>query len=253
LSEEYDLKKSEKGIGQLYPILKSKDGKTIDGFHREAANPNWKSVMLPEIDTEEKLLIARCVANWHRRKVKESEKEEWINRLARIYKKQGYKISDKFPFENEIKQRIIEVTGLKHDTVESYLVNEYKQQQRRPKESYQPQIPASQRIEKNLGSEVVERHREEVLAEEKPRIEQQVKAKLLKSPEFQREVIREISKPQIVKASEPCPSGVCELPSRIDAGKPIDVRAESLVKFWQNNPKCLCKKCEHYEKCGVFR
>jgi len=167
LSEEYDLKKSGKTIGQLYPVLKDAAGKVIDGVHRQEADPHWRTEVHPEIDTEEKFLIARCVANWHRRKVKESEKEEWINRLARIYKKQGYKISDKFPFENEIKQRIIEVTGLKHDTVESYLVNEYKQQQRRPKESYQPQIPASQRIEKNLGSEVVERHREEVLEEAK--------------------------------------------------------------------------------------
>jgi len=50
---EYDLKKSEKGIGQLYPILEAKDGEVIDGFHREEADKKWKRVRLEHIDTEE--------------------------------------------------------------------------------------------------------------------------------------------------------------------------------------------------------
>jgi len=241
LSEEYDLKKSEKGIGQLYPILKSKDGKTIDGFHREAANPNWKSVMLPEIDTEEKLLIARAAANWHRREVPKKEKAEWINGLAEIYQKQGYKILDKFPYTNEIKQKIADVTGLTERTVVTYLHAEYKQTETTPYIS-QPRIPASERIETQLGSEVVERFREQIKQEEKLSPKQKVKLEeerqrqkeerkrkreenkrlkeeklqklaeeraknlkteeLLKDAEFRQQVIREISKPQIVKASE---------------------------------------------------
>ena len=67
MSEEYDLSKSEKGIGQLYPILEAKDGEIIDGFHREKADKNWKRVRLEHIDTEEKKLLARLIANFHRR------------------------------------------------------------------------------------------------------------------------------------------------------------------------------------------
>jgi len=243
---EYDLKKSEKGIGQLYPILEAKDGEVIDGFHREEADKNWKRLRLEHIDTEEKKLVARLVANFHRRQITREEKEKWINGLAEIYKKQGLEASSK------LQEKIAEVTGLSTRTIREYLGSEFKDREIKDRE-LSPRVPASQRIERQLGVDVVERHREEVLAQEKPKIEQQVKTKLLKSPEFQREIIKEISKPRIITPSEPCPSGVCELPSRIDAGEPIDVRAESLAKFWQTNPECLCKKCEHYGKCGVFR
>jgi len=247
---EYDLKKSEKGIGQLYPILEAKDGEVIDGFHREQADKNWKRIRLEHIDTEEKKLVARLVSNFHRRQITREEKEEWINGLARIYKKQGLTTS--------FIEKISGVTGLSNWTVGEYLEVEYKQSKHKAKAPSVPRMSASEAIlgkvtPKNYAERLIERHREEVLAEEKPKIEQEVKAKLLKSPQFQREVIREISKPRIITPSEPCPSGVCELPSRIEAGEPIDVRAESLAKFWQNNPECLCKKCEHYGKCGVFR
>ena len=164
MSEEYDLKKSEKGIGQLYPILKSKDGKTIDGFHREAANPNWKSVMLPEIDTEEKLLIARAVANWHRREVPKKEKAEWINGLAEIYQKQGCA---------NMAEKIANVTGLGLRTVYRYLNPEYKQQQVAERIGV-PRTVASEVIRRGFdaqgegyGERLVERHREEVLEEAK--------------------------------------------------------------------------------------
>jgi hypothetical protein len=67
LVSEYDLKESESTVGQLYPVLLSKDGKVIDGFHRLEADKNWKKMKINEIDTEEKLLLARLVANFHRR------------------------------------------------------------------------------------------------------------------------------------------------------------------------------------------
>jgi len=93
LSAEYNLKKSEKGIGQLYPILEAKDGETIDGFHREKADKNWKRMKLEHIDTEEKKLVARLAANFHRRIVPYMEKKSWVNDLAKIYQKQGLKTS----------------------------------------------------------------------------------------------------------------------------------------------------------------
>jgi len=52
-------------------------------------------------------------------------------------------------------------------TVDNYLSNDFKHPQRRPIETQGPTIPASQRIEHELGEEYVERHRKEVLEEEK--------------------------------------------------------------------------------------
>lgn len=263
LSEQYDLRKSEKGIGQLYPILEDKDGDVIDGFHREEADKNWKRMRLEHIDTEEKKLVARLVANFHRRQVTREEKQEWINGLAEIYKKQGLKVRRGIKTEkggyrlNEITQKIVEVTGLEITTVRDYISPAYKQTESAHK-MQETRVPASQVIEKafrqrDYGKRLVERHREEVLAEEKPKIEREVKAKLVRDREFQREVLEEISKPQTVKPSDPCPSGVCELPPIMDGGEPLDVVGERLELFWKNNPECKCKDCKHYGECGVIR
>jgi len=189
---EYDHKKSEKVVGQLYPVLLDKHGRVIDGFHRLESDPNWRTEKHPEIDTEEKLLIARCVANWHRRQVTREEKEEWINRLAEIYKKQGLKVKgDSVTIEykgkpyttsNQILAKIVEVTGLHPDTVRRYLFDEFKQVEQA--REIQPRITAKERIEHELGKDYVERHREEV------------KKELLENPEFVMEVVEKA--PQIL-------------------------------------------------------
>jgi len=254
LSEEYDLKQSEGTIGQLYPILEAKDGDIIDGLHRERADKNWKRLRLEHIDTEEKKLTARLVANFHRRQVSRGEKEKWINGLAKIYKKQGLKV--RRHRTNEILDKIAQVTGLATDTVREYVTGEFKQiEQARPQQK--PRVPASQAIVTATGNEeygkrLVERHREEVLVKETPKIEREIKQKLLKDRNFQIRVLGELRKPQIVTPSEACPSGVCELPSVVESGPPVDVRAESIERFFHENSKCLCKGCLHYQKCGVI-
>ena len=64
-----------------------------------------------------------------------------------------------------LQSKIAEVTGLSTKTVRVYLSDEFKQiEQARGQQP--PRIPASERIEHRLGKEYVERHREEVLAEE---------------------------------------------------------------------------------------
>ncbi len=213
---EYDLKKSEK-IGQLYPVLVDSKGNVIDGFHRLEAEPNWRKEKLPEIDTEEKLLVARCVANWHRRQVSREEKEEWINGLARVYKKQGLKARGGSS-RNEILQRIVEVTGLSGPTVNGFLSDEFKQER---KEWLQPQprVPASQRIFKEFktkkGEEyakrLVERHREEVEQELRPRIEREVREDIIEEeikPKVREELSRDVAfiREAIEKAPEVLPT-----------------------------------------------
>jgi hypothetical protein len=193
---EYDLKKSEK-IGQLYPVLVDAKGNVIDGFHRLEADPNWRRQRIREIDTEEKLLVARCVSNWHRRQVSREEKVEWINGLAKIYKKEGFKVEGERG-RNEIKLHIAEVTGLHPDSILLLLDDKYKAPNPVPPEARHPVLSASTAIEHDMGKEYVERHREEVIAEEKPRIERQIKRELLKSPEFIREAIERA--PELVPA-----------------------------------------------------
>jgi len=82
--EEYDLKRSAEKIGELYPVILSKDGDVVDGFHRQEAVPTWRTEVRENIDSKEKLLKARLVANKFRRQVTALEVEEWMNELAEI-------------------------------------------------------------------------------------------------------------------------------------------------------------------------
>jgi len=188
-SEEYDLKKSEDKIGQLYPVLLSKDGKVIDGLHRLKSDKGWRTETLEHIDDEEKLLLARAISNWHRREIPRTEKEKWINGLAKIYLKQGYVLEkynpDGTPI-NELRDKISGETGLSKTTVNTYLHSEYKQKPRTVQDEKRYVVPASKRIETELGPNYVERHETEVLE------------KALEDPEF---VLKAIEKaPEVLKA-----------------------------------------------------
>ena len=84
-----DLERSEKTIGQLYPVLRDARGRVIDGYHRLDANPNWKSVTLDNVKTKEDRLIVSAHVNLGRRNISSSEREEIVNALAEIYYQQG--------------------------------------------------------------------------------------------------------------------------------------------------------------------
>jgi DNA modification methylase len=204
--EEYDLKKSEK-IGQLYPVLLSRGGKVIDGFHRLKADSNWKKVRLKEIDSEEKLCIARLVANWHRRDASTEEKQEWINKLAKIYRKQGLKVRNHR--SNEIVKKIAEVTGLSVKCILTYCLDIYKQGEKAPKE-HEPRVPAEQairnRFPRGYGKQLVERHRREVENELRSKIEQEVRQQIVQDREFLEEAekrLKEIRFKELKSRKEP--------------------------------------------------
>ena len=235
---EYDLKKSEK-IGQLYPVLVDAKGNVIDGFHRLEADPNWRREKLPEIDTKEKLLVARCVANWHRRQIPREEKEEWINGLARIYEKQGYKIRGKrYTIEegassvtttNEILVKIMNVSGLSRKTVLEFLDSKYKAIKYETPPTQPPRVPASQRIETELGKDYVERHREEVEQELRPKIEREAREKIIEE-EIKPKIKEELSRDAefIREAIERAPEVLPTLPKKtIERAKKV---VESLTK-----------------------
>jgi hypothetical protein len=72
-----ELRKSEKTLGQIYPVIKDSEGNIIDGFHRKRINPNWKETVV-EITHVLQALQLRVHANVLRRPVDWNEKHEWV-------------------------------------------------------------------------------------------------------------------------------------------------------------------------------
>lgn len=154
------LSKSEAVIGQLYPVLRDAEGKVIDGFHRLDSNPNWKSVILENIDTEEKRLIVSAHANVGRRSISRKERMNIINRLAEIYYQQGLRADAKIITTgingrtqkrnyNEIKNKISEVMGgvmtptqVKHYLLPKYLYQAVSEGNKRYHEKRRKETPA---------------------------------------------------------------------------------------------------------------
>jgi len=198
----FSRKRSAQAIGQLYPILLSKDGQIIDGFHRKEEDPTWRTETLEHIDTEEKLLLARAAANWHRRIITWKEKRGWINGLAQLYIDQGLKVrglSDRGSGPNEVVKRIIDELGLSRGTVMKYLDPKYKQNEKGGLKTG-PRVPASQAIKglsggrgSSYSGDLAERH------------EKEIRAKLLHDPDFRQKILLQIEKEVLIKEDDEDP------------------------------------------------
>ena len=114
----------DKEIGQLVPVLLDVRGRTIDGSHRKQRDKGWRTERLKHIDTEEKFLRARLLANDNRRVMDADEIGEIFNGLAEIYRKQGSK-------PGEIVQLVADKTGYDRTTVDGYLRVEFKDRDHR--------------------------------------------------------------------------------------------------------------------------
>jgi len=111
MSEDYDLGKSEKSVGRLYPILRDASGNVIDGFHRQNTDPDWPSITVKSVDSPVKLELARLAANFCRRTIPKSELE---NRIAFLIKS-GMKPDE-----------IAEQTGISKTTIYANMPQELK-------------------------------------------------------------------------------------------------------------------------------
>ncbi len=160
--KEFDYAKSTKIVGQLYPVLKAKTGEIIDGFTRKNAMESWREEIREDIDTKEKILAARLVANKCRRMVTLNEVKEWINQLAEIYLQQGKK-------PGEISSVIAENTGYKEGTVQAYLDAKYKditkseagKTGRSAQLDWAPTLPLTE-VRQVLGEETFQKVREKI-------------------------------------------------------------------------------------------
>jgi hypothetical protein len=117
LDKQYDLKASLKEIGVLYPALADAEGRIIDGIHRLAADPRWPIFQLTDIKTLEQYLVARVIANMHRRDVPAEEKTKWLDELA---EKTGW-----------TPEKIAKKVGMSPEWVRLYLSDQYKNQEMR--------------------------------------------------------------------------------------------------------------------------
>lgn len=91
MSEEIDdqvqLSESTELVGEIAPVLLSKNGEVIDGNHRRGERPGWHSIRVNTIDDAYKLEIARLVVNVCRRKVGATEKSERLRGIWVEHKK----------------------------------------------------------------------------------------------------------------------------------------------------------------------
>jgi len=116
--------------------LRDAEGKIIDGFHRLDADPDWKSVTLENVKTEEDRLLVAFHVNLGRRKVSRAEKIEYINTLAQIYWEQGLRpkvrteINGRTFYVNQITAKLEESLNgvLSRWGISKYLLPIYKNQ-----------------------------------------------------------------------------------------------------------------------------
>ena len=258
--QEYDLKDSTKKIGQLYPVLKAADGEILDGCHRLDSDPNWKALVLENINTPEEKLIARLVANFHRRVVTAEEKAEWINGLAEIYMNNGLKVegtSERSPQArpNEIVKRISEVTGLSKRTVRHYLNSEFLQGACRITDPEKHYLKDPETVIINaMGSHRVQYARELV-----DRFKEKIERELLESPIFRKKVLDKIQasvKTYPAKKGTACLYRTREELAEQKRARLANDRKEGFEQlpdyyetFKEECPNCMCSKCDHADTC----
>lgn len=258
----YSLKGSTKLVGQLYPILKAADGEVIDGIHRNEADSSWKVQVLENIDSEEKKLAARLIANFHRRHIPREEKAMWINSLAGFYEKKGFKVNPHGSHKpNEIADRIAKVTGVHVQTVRRYLNQDFKNEAQSSGTLGKGFVSAEQAILSRIGSQqqdygrrLIERFKEEHTKE------------LLSSPIFRAQVL------SMVPRNRNSGSGIQGYDERLALdvfqGKDgllykkenkskskasenkLEIDPDAYYKvFIEECPQCVCSTCPHADAC----
>ena len=79
---EYNLEASLDAVGYLYPTIVDKHDRIIDGEHRLKVDPKWPCFRLSHIESMTEYLMARIIANMHRRQPGAEEKTRLLSELA---------------------------------------------------------------------------------------------------------------------------------------------------------------------------
>ncbi|MHC4748434.1 MAG: winged helix-turn-helix domain-containing protein [Planctomycetota bacterium] len=128
------LTATRNAVGELKPVLKSVDGRIIDGFRRNSIN--WQSeLVLKQIDSPLKYLVARLATNSQRR-IPSDEMKSLITNIADELVRSG--VAEFRENENSadpllqgqgryvVVQLIEQLTGLHRNTITKYLPLKYK-------------------------------------------------------------------------------------------------------------------------------
>lgn len=130
-----DLEKSMATVGQIYPVLKAKNGEIIDGFHRKRVDPNWKEEIIP---TDDPLVILKIrVATQYRRDVPANEKAEWVKECRKILQERG---------QEGTQQEIAKALGASQQWVSKYDPNPVQLGSGRRKET----LPRRSKVDSNV-------------------------------------------------------------------------------------------------------
>lgn len=124
MSEDFSvesLKKSQKRIGQLYPVLTSPTGEVIDGLHRLEADPDWEKKVVETKSRMEDILVR--VHAHHRRRVPQEETRMLLIELAQELEKSGIE-------KENIASELVKITPYSQPWVLRLLPEEYKQVQK---------------------------------------------------------------------------------------------------------------------------
>jgi len=267
-------------------VLKAADGEILDGCHRLNSDPSWKSMVLENIDTPEKKIIARLVANFHRRTVLNEEKAEWINQLAEIYRNNGLKVEAETNAEkaslfkpNEIVKKISEVTGLCRRTVRMYLEPHFKQDVHR---NLDPKQHPHYKDPEEVILTALSYRRPQYAREVIERFKEKHEKELLESPIFRKKILDKINgKPKALSLVIPNSASrdrqiqellnlnenyglpekmpganwetTAEKKARLQKEKKAHIGYEPLPDYFETFkeecPNCMCSKCDHADTC----
>lgn len=253
-NEEYDLKKSTENIGYLYPVILDVNGNIVDGNHRKEADPNWRTEINENLDTPEKVLKAKLIANKFRRKVSSDEVREWINDLAEIA------MVEHGVQPGSISGWVAEQTGYAERTVLNYLDQKYKNLSKVEAAIKSRESAAINAAPVGVESELVEELGEDRYYE----VEKAIREEAKKDPIFIQEMKKEIEKlepkkkPELPPDASPRvkPTSIGE--SVIFSGESCQFIDPELLKPKEGGkdfshlarfPECICSECEHFQKC----
>lgn len=143
VDSEYDLAKSKKKLGALMPIIMSKDGDIVEGFHRAAADKKWPRQVNENLDTPAKIALAKIVANLQRRDVPSLEKIEWVTDWAEAKIEEGFK--------GDLVKLLAEETGFSKRWAQKYLPDKFKKKEMDKKTAAQIEPDRDQLVKIDLA------------------------------------------------------------------------------------------------------
>ena len=79
---EYSISDSLDAVGYVYPAIVDFHNRIIDGRIRLKQDPDWPTYRLSHIETMAEFLLARIIANLHRRKLSDKEVTGLLKQLA---------------------------------------------------------------------------------------------------------------------------------------------------------------------------